>query len=326
MGPLVDRFGRVHDDLRLSVTENCNLRCIYCMDEDNSDFLSKNKFWSLSELKLLLKIFKKLNINSVRITGGEPLIRKDIVEIVEIINSVGFLDIALTTNGMHLAKYAKDLKLAGLKRINLSIDSLNPEKFAKIRRRGDLNIVLKGLEVASLQRFDSIKVNVVAIKGINDDEILDFIEFSKNYRITVRFIELMPVGATDLYKDSNVLTRAEIIERISSVYDIVENMRTNSPAEIYSAVDGSFEFGVIASMSEPFCDKCNRIRLTADGYLRNCLFSRTESSLISLIRNNKSEEEIEFAIRQEIFRKAFGHGTDTVGYTVPDKPIYKVGG
>lgn len=326
VGPLVDGYGRIHNDLRLSVTESCNLRCIYCMDEDNVDFLKKSKYLSVSQLSELLRVFKKLGIKSIRLTGGEPLIRKEIVEIVKAISTIGFEDIALTTNGMLLQKYAKSLYAAGLKRVNLSIDSLDPLKFAKIRRRGDLETVLRGLEELKILGFADTKVNVVALKGFNDDEILNFIEFSIQYDVAVRFIELMPVGATDLYRDENVLTKNEILTIISSKWDFVENKRVNSPAVTYTGTEIPFTFGIISSMSESFCGDCNRLRLTADGFLRNCLFSTTETPLSQLLDEGANEREIETAVRTEIFRKRFGHGTDTVGYAVPNKPIYKVGG
>ncbi len=325
-GSLVDGFGRIHDDLRLSVTESCNFRCVYCMEDSNTDFLSKKEFLSPSQLKHLLKVFKELGVTSVRITGGEPLIRKEIIQIVWAISEIGFDDIALTTNGTYLRKYAVDLKNAGLKRINLSIDSLNDEKFKKIRRRGDLQTVLDGFTAALDTGFDEIKVNVVAIRGINDDEILDFIDFSSKYGVTVRFIELMPVGATDIYRDENVMPKADILKAVTSKWDIVENRRDNSPAVTYCGVDAQFKFGIISSMTEPFCDTCNRIRLTADGHLRNCLFSTSEISLGDMLNQGCGNDEIIRAIRSEIFRKKRGHGTNSLGYVIPNKPIYKVGG
>ena len=325
-GPLVDRFGRVHDDLRLSVTDRCNLRCVYCMPEEGVAFSPRSALLSYEELARLARIAHRLGVTSIRITGGEPLIRRAVVDLVAMLGAVGFEDLSMTTNGTALQTLAGPLAEAGLNRINISCDSLRPERFAAIRRRGDLATVLGAMDAAEEAGLRPLKVNVVLLRGENDDEILDFARFARATGRIVRFIEFMPLDAQGHWARSTLVRGREVFETIAAVWPL-EPMETGpAPAQRYRFVDGGGEIGLVSSVSEPFCGTCNRLRVTADGAIRNCLFSDNELSLRTLLRGGADDEEIALAFRQAVWGKLPGHGINDPGFLRPARSMSMIGG
>ncbi|WP_274364917.1 GTP 3',8-cyclase MoaA [Paenibacillus thermotolerans] len=276
MSKLIDRFGRVHDYLRISVTDQCNLRCLYCMPEEGMEFMDKSKLMTAEELHAIVTVAAKLGIRKIRITGGEPLVRKDIVDIVRSVASVpGIEDVSLTTNGLFLAPKAEELRAAGLRRVNISLDTLDSEKFVKIARRGDLTKVMDGIRAASRAGLAPIKLNCVLLKGLNESEIADFLQMSIDEPLHIRFIEYMPIGHADegwrsLYLP---LTKVmEIADRMPLDYAPLADMKGNGPSEDWQFRGAKGSFGLIHPISDRFCANCNRLRLTADGHLKPCLY------------------------------------------------------
>ncbi len=327
-GPLVDRFGRVHSDLRLSVTDRCNLRCIYCMPEEGLECLPRENILRFEEIATLAQACFDLGIDTVRLTGGEPLVRKGIENLIKLLDDIGFKDIALTTNGILLPKVANLLKEAGLKRINLSLDSLNEERFSSIRRRGELKLVLNAIETSLKVGFNPVKVNCVVMSGVNDDEILDILEFGRKKGVIIRFIEFMPVDASGLFKPALQLSAEGILNRISERYDFVKvgDAKDAEPAERFRFLDVDLEFGVIGSMSRSFCSTCNRLRLTADGAFRNCLFATDEVTFREMLRNGASQKDLEMMIRRTVWGKRRDHGSDDGNVERPNRSMSMVGG
>lgn len=276
MSRLIDRFGRAHDYLRISVTDQCNLRCVYCMPEEGLEFLPGEKLMSADEIVRIVRTGARLGIRKIRITGGEPLVRKDIAEIVAGIAGVpGIEDVALTTNGLLLAAKAETLRRAGLTRVNISLDTLDPHRFRLIARRGELRKVLEGIEAAADAGFAPIKLNCVLLKGMNEDEIETFLRMSYERPLHVRFIEYMPIGHDDEGWRSRYLPLEAVREaaaRMPWASEPVEDVRGNGPSEDWRFVGGRGSFGLIHPVSDRFCDNCNRLRLTADGYLKPCLY------------------------------------------------------
>lgn len=281
MSVLTDRFGRVHDYLRISVTDRCNLRCIYCMPEDMT-FLPQKQLMTDDEIIAVVRVAAKLGISKLRLTGGEPLVRPRIVELIERLLSIpGIEDIALTTNGIFLAEQAEDLFRAGVNRINISIDSLKPERFQKITRRGQLQSVLEGIDAAIAVGFTPIKLNCVLVKDWNEDEIIDFVRLTIDRPLHVRFIEYMPIGHTEEWKGGYV-SLSEVIaqaEQSGIPLNRVEHIKGNGPAEYYQAEGSLGSVGLIHPISEHFCGSCNRLRLTAEGRLKPCLYWEDEVSV-----------------------------------------------
>ncbi|MGH8987314.1 MAG: GTP 3',8-cyclase MoaA, partial [Acidimicrobiales bacterium] len=270
-GPLVDRYGRVHDDLRISVTDRCNLRCVYCMPNEGMTFLPRAEVLTFEEILRVAGVARSLGVRSVRLTGGEPLVRRGICDLVGSVADLGFDDVALTTNGILLAPIADRLAAAGLRRVNVSCDSLRPERFASIRRRGELDVVLDAMASAESAGLVPLKVNVVLLRGRNDDEILDFAAFSRDTGRIVRFIEYMPLDAEGAWDRDQLVPGREVVELIHGKWplDPVRAQDDPAPADRYRFSDGKGEIGVISTVTEPFCGTCNRLRLTSDGAVRN---------------------------------------------------------
>jgi cyclic pyranopterin phosphate synthase len=328
-GPLVDRFGRVHNDLRMSITDRCNLRCGYCMPDDDMVFRPRAEILTLEEMARVAAVAAELGVTALRVTGGEPLVRRGVVDLVRRLSGVGFRDLALTTNGTLLAALAPALADAGLHRVNISCDSLRPERFARIRRRGDLASVLRAMDAAEAAGLTPLKVNVVVMAGVNDDEILDFCEFARHYGRVVRFIEYMPLDADGRWRRDQVVPSDELLARIAERWP-VEPVDTGAddpaPADRFRFADGNGEIGVVASVTRPFCGTCNRLRLTADGAIRNCLFSDAEVPLRSVVRSGAGDDAVATALRRAVWGKAPGHGIDDPGFLRPERSMSMIGG
>ncbi len=328
-GPLVDTFGRVHDDLRISVTDRCNLRCVYCMPEEGLTFLPRAELLDFEEIVRAAAVAHRLGVRSVRITGGEPLVRRDIVDLVRMLAAVGFADLSLTTNGMGLATLARPLADAGLQRVNVSCDSLQADRYARLRRRGDLHRVLAGMAAAEEAGLAPMKVNVVLLPGENDDEILAFADFARRTGRIVRFIEYMPLDADGAWQPDRVVEGARVVAEISARWPLEEvpgSKVDHAPAERFRFVDGGGEIGVVSSVTQPFCGTCNRLRLTADGSLRNCLFSDDELSVRDVMRSGGSDEDLATVFRRSVWGKAAGHGINAPGFVPPVRSMSMIGG
>jgi cyclic pyranopterin phosphate synthase len=322
-GPLVDRYGRVHDDLRISVTDRCNLRCVYCMPEEGLTFLPTSELLTFDEIIRLAEVAKGLGISALRITGGEPLVRKGLTSLIGRLAAVGFEDLAMTTNGTELAIVAKALAAAGLRRVNVSCDSLRPERFAAIRRRGNLDVVLNAMSAAEKAGLTPLKVNVVLLRNHNDDEILDFASFARTTGRIVRFIEFMPLDAQGQWDRGQLVPGREVFERISAVWPLepLTGSSGTAPAERFRFADGIGEIGLISSVSEPFCGTCNRLRVTADGALRNCLFSDNEQTVRDILRNGGSDADLSLLFRHSVWAKFPGHGINEPGFLSPARSM-----
>jgi cyclic pyranopterin phosphate synthase len=327
---LRDSFGRLVNNLRISVTDRCNFRCRYCMPEEGMQWLEKDELLSYEELARVAKIFSGLGVSKVRLTGGEPLMRKDLHLLVQYISGLnGLKDIALTTNGFFLAEQASALVKAGLHRINVSLDSMDPVKFGVMARRNYFHKVWEGLEEAQRLGLGPIKVNAVLIRGINDDEIPAFADLARSRPFIVRFIEFMPIGADDGWTPDRVVSSKEIVSRIerhSGVRLVPIEKPGAQPADRFRFEDGNGEIGFISSVSEPFCANCNRVRLTSDGKLRTCLFSLVETDLRSMLRGGASDKEITHSIQSAVQRKEAGHLINQPGFVRPERTMSQIGG
>ncbi len=327
-GPLVDGFGRVHTDLRVSVTDRCNLRCVYCMPEEGMVFGARDKILTYEELLRVVRVAHGLGIRTVRLTGGEPLVRRGIVDFVRDLARLGLSDIAMTTNAMDLSRLAAPLAEAGLTRVNVSCDSLRPDRFAEIRRRGDLATVLAAMESADRAGLGPVKLNVVLMAGINDDELLDFAAFARETGRVVRFIEFMPLDGDHSWAPTSVVASSDVVSRINEVWPLERVARVDAvaPAVRYRFRDGRGEIGVIATVTEPFCGTCDRLRLTADGHVRNCLFAQDETPLRDLMRGGCDDATIEGALRRSVWEKKAGRGSDDLQLLRPRRSMSMIGG
>ena len=327
-GPLVDRYGRVHDDLRISVTDRCNLRCVYCMPEEGMTFLPRAELLSYQEIGRVAQVAHDLGVTSIRLTGGEPLVRKDLAKLIAQLAGIGFNDIALTTNGMLLAPLASALADAGLTRVNVSCDSLRADRFESIRRRGDLATVLASMDAAETAGLTPLKVNVVLLRGNNEDEIEDFASFARETGRIVRFIEFMPLDAQGQWDRDQLVPGREVFDRISRVWPLeaVGDLAGPAPAQRFRFADGHGEIGMISSVTQPFCGTCNRLRLTADGSFRNCLFSDDEYTVRDVLRAEGSDDEIARLLRQAVWAKFPGHAINEPGFLRPTRSMSMIGG
>ncbi len=327
-GPLVDRFGRVHDDLRISVTDRCNLRCVYCMPEEGVAFLARSELLTFDEIVRVAQVAKGLGVTSIRLTGGEPLIRTGLTILIARLAEIGFDDLALTTNGTGLGRQARALASAGLRRVNISCDSLRPERFATIRRRGSLEVVLDAMEAAESAGLTPVKINVVLLRGHNDEEILDFALFTRRTGRVVRFIEFMPLDAKHKWDRRILVPGREVLERISEVWPLeaVRGVDGRAPAERFRFCDGQGEIGLISSVTEPFCGTCNRLRLTADGALRNCLFTDEETTVRDVLRKGGTDSDVGQLLRDAVWAKLPGHGINEPGFLSPQRSMSMIGG
>ena len=327
-GPLIDRYGRVHEDLRISVTDRCNLRCVYCMSEEGMTFLPRSELLSFDEIVKIARVAHTLGVTAIRLTGGEPLVRKGVASLIAQLSEIGFDDLALTTNGMQLATLAPKLADAGLKRVNVSCDSLKADRFESIRRRGDLATVLGAMDAAEAAGLNPVKVNVVLLRGNNEDEILDFAAFARQTGRVVRFIEFMPLDAQGQWDRTQLVPGHEIFERINEAWPLeaVGDLDGPAPAERFRFVDGHGEIGLISSVTQPFCGTCNRLRLTADGSIRNCLFSDDEYSVRDILRANVGDREIENLLRRAVWAKFPGHAINEPSFLRPARSMSMIGG
>ena len=305
---ITDLFHRPAKDLRISVTDRCNLRCTYCMPLDKYVWIERKEILSFEEITRLTSLFIQLGIEDIRLTGGEPLVRQDLEVLVSKLSVLkGLKDLSLTTNGIYLAEQAEKLAEAGLKRINVSLDTLNPERYRMMTKRGDLNKVLDGLYAAERVRFHPIKVNAVIERGVNDVDILDMVEFCRKNGFALRFIEYMDVGNSNHWKSEKMVSKQEILSIIHARYPLQEVGRDQgtAPAVDYHYLDGEGDIGVIASVTEPFCSSCTRVRLTADGKLVTCLFSEKGHDLKRLLRIGAADSEI-----LDFIRAVWGNRSD----------------
>ena len=323
---LVDPFGRTVRDLRISVTDRCNFRCQYCMPAEGMQWLPREEILSFEEIERFARIcINYLGFDGIRLTGGEPLVRAHLPELVERLALLG-VDTALTTNGATLRMHAKALAEAGLKRINISLDSLQPERFLELTRRDELDRVLDGIEAAVDAGLKPVKINAVMMRGINDDEIVDFAEFGRDKGLTVRFIEFIPLEAGDVWNEDLVVPADEIVEKINKAIPIEPIVRGSEPAERWRYLDGKGEVGVIASVTKPFCGDCDRVRLTAEGQFRTCLFAVDEFDMRSLLRSEANDEEIAKAIVDAVGTKWAGHSIGQVNFIRPSRTMSQIGG
>jgi cyclic pyranopterin phosphate synthase len=327
-GPLVDRYGRIHDDLRISVTDRCNLRCVYCMPEEGMTFLPRSALLTFDEIARVARVARQLGVTSIRLTGGEPLVRRDLDQLVARLSQLGFRDLAMTTNGMRLAPLATPLAAAGLRRVNVSCDSLRADRFESIRRRGDLKTVLHAMDAAEAAGLRPLKVNVVLLRGVNDDEILDFATFARDTGRVVRFIEFMPLDGQGQWDRTQLVPGQEVFERISLVWPLEASADEigPAPAERFHFVDGGGEIGLISSVTQPFCATCNRLRLTADGAIRNCLFSDDELTVRDALRRGDSDEGIALILRESVWAKYPGHAINEPDFLRPARSMSMIGG
>jgi len=323
---LMDGHGRVHRDLRISVTDRCNFRCSYCMPPEGLQWLDRGELLTFEEITRVAAVaVGEFGITSIRLTGGEPTVRADLDRLVAALSLLD-VDLSLTTNGSRLATLAAPLAAAGLRRINISIDSLRSERFAELTHRDDLDDVLTGLDAAQGSGLDPVKVNCVVMRGVNDDELVDFATFGRERGVVVRFIEFMPLDAQGEWYAGSVVSQREIIERIAEVYPLEPVGRGDEPAERFRFVDGRGEIGVIPSVTEPFCGSCDRIRLTADGRLRNCLFAVEETDLRAVLRSGGTDADLGDAIRSCVAGKWAGHSIGRVEFIRPSRSMSQIGG
>jgi cyclic pyranopterin phosphate synthase len=327
--PLTDSFGRVHDNLRISVTDRCNIRCFYCMPETPVAYEKRPEILSFEEIERFARIAVGLGISKVRVTGGEPLVRRDLPVLIRRLAAIpGVSDLALTTNGVLLRELAAPLYQAGLRRLNVHLDTLDRERFAQITRRDELDRVLEGLEAARRAGF-AIKLNAVAVKNLVEPDIVPLARFAREHGFEVRYIEFMPLDAQGLWDRSKVLLADRIIEMLSSEISPllpVPDPDPRAPASEYNYADGGGRVGFIASVSRPFCLNCNRIRLTADGKLRYCLFALEEDDVKALLRSGAPDQEIAALVRRNVAGKWQGHEINSGKFVAPPRPMYSIGG
>ena len=323
---LVDLFGRVHRDFRISVTDRCNFRCQYCMPEEGLDWLKREELLTFEQITRVTKILvENYGIDSDRLTGGEPTLRANLPDLISMLSELP-IEIALTTNGITLEKNAHLLRSAGLSRINISIDSLKAEKFKEITLRDEMQKVIAGIESSLEAGLSPVKINVVTMRGINDDEILDFAKFGRDLSVIVRFIEFMPLDADENWSTAAVVSQQEIFSTINSVYPLEAVERSSAPASRFRYLDGQGEIGIVASVTQKFCGTCDRIRITADGQFRNCLFSNEELDLKEALRSGSSDREICELLESAVLAKREGHGIGNVDFIRPARSMSQIGG
>jgi GTP 3',8-cyclase len=329
---LVDSFGRTVRDLRISVTDRCNFRCTYCMPAEGMTWLPREDLLTFEEIERIARVcVTRFGFDGIRLTGGEPTVRAHLTVLVERLARLG-VDLAMTTNGTTMRLLAEDLKAAGLRRLNISCDSLNADRFYQMTRRDDLKKVLDGIASAKEAGFDPIKINVVLMRGENDDEIVDFARFGRENGVGVRFIEFMPLDADDAWNREKVVPSSEVIARINEVFPLVKAHHGTEPAARWAYVDGVGDVGVIASVTEPFCGDCDRVRITAEGQFRTCLFSTDEFDLRAIMRNagDSTSSAIDDALAAEVQRavglKWAGHKIGNVNFIRPARSMSQIGG
>lgn len=337
---LIDPFGRRVRDLRISITDRCNFRCTYCMPEEGMAWLDRNEILTFEEIERLATIFvQRFDVDSIRLTGGEPTVRAHLPVLVEKLARLMVpttaksslagknVDLALTTNGATLRLIADELKVAGLSRINISLDTLQSEKFFKMTRRDHLANVLDGIDSAVHAGFAPVKINAVIQRGVNDDEILALARFGRERKIEVRFIEFMPLDAQGQWQRSAVVGQDEIVATINNVYPLERVVaRGAAPADLWRYLDGAGTVGVIPSVTKPFCGDCDRVRLTAEGQFRTCLFATTEFDLRAMLRDNATDDLLATEIARAVGTKWAGHEIGRVTFVRPKRSMSQIGG
>ncbi|MBI5472779.1 MAG: GTP 3',8-cyclase MoaA [Ignavibacteriae bacterium] len=326
---LRDRFGRTVTNVRISVTDRCNFRCSYCMPEEGMQWLQKDKLLSFEEIARFVALVAPLGVHKIRLTGGEPLMRKELHRLIRMLRAIeGVDDIALTTNAFFLKEQARDLIDSGLHRINISLDSLDPRLFAEIARRDYFQQVWEGIEEVERLGLRPIKLNVVLIRGVNDHEIPRFAELARSRGFVVRFIEFMPIGKDDGWTMEKVVPTTEVLQRINAYAPLVPVTRLDhkTPADTYVFADGAGEIGFISSVSQPFCTDCDRVRITSDGKFRTCLFSLHETDLRAMLRGGASDQQIIASITDAIEKKEEGHLINRPGFVRPERTMSQIGG
>ncbi len=329
---LVDPFGRVVRDLRISVTDRCNFRCTYCMPEEGMKWLPRSEVLSFEEIERLARIcIERFGFDGIRLTGGEPMMRAHLTTLVSKLAALG-VDIAMTTNGATLRNSAHDLRVAGLSRINISLDTLDAEKFARMTRRDELANVLAGIDAAVEAGFAPVKINAVIERGVNDDEIIDLARFGRDCGVEVRFIEFMPLDASDEWQRSKVVGQDEIVAALGAVWSLEQvPARGAAPADRWRYLDDGFTagggmVGVIPTVTKPFCGDCDRVRLTAEGQFRTCLFATDEFDLRAALRTGESDDQIAERIERAVGTKWAGHQINQVTFVRPARSMSQIGG
>ncbi len=330
---LIDKHGRVVRDLRISVTDRCNFRCTYCMPEEGLAWLDRAEILTFEEIERVARVcVARFGIDSLRLTGGEPTVRAHLPRLIERLAALRLADgrkpdLALTTNGATLRNIAGELRDAGLDRINVSLDSLRRDRFLAVTRRDELDNVLAGIAEAQRAGFAPVKVNAVIERGVNDDEILDLVRYGRDTGVEVRFIEFMPLDATNEWERNRVVTQSEIVDTIAAEFPL-EQMpsRGAAPADRWRYLDGKGTVGVIPSVSQPFCGDCDRVRLTSDGQFRTCLFATDEFDLRALLRNGGTDDEIADLIVHAVGTKWAGHQISQVNFVRPNRSMSQIGG
>ena len=328
MSTLIDTYGRVHRNLRVSLTDRCNLRCTYCMPNDFAAWLPSEHQLTTDELVRVIEIAVSEGINEVRLTGGEPLLRPDIVEIVSRINAItNAPTLTMTTNALTLEKVAKPLVDAGLTRINISLDTLDRDRFKLMTHRDRIDDVFAGIKAAQTAGINPIKINAVLLKGVNADEAPALLEWALTNNLALRFIEQMPLDAGGIWERSALVTADDIYADLSTRYELTPcDGRGSSPAEEFFVNGGPATVGIIGSVTRPFCGACDRLRLTSDGQLRSCLFSLEEMDLRTAMRNGASDEDIASRFRKTVAGKLPGHGINDPKFIQPQRPMSAIGG
>ena len=325
-GRLIDPHGRVVRDLRISVTDRCNFRCTYCMPAEGMSWLPREDVLTFEEIERVARVcVERFGFDGIRLTGGEPTVRAHLPVLVEKLAALG-VDLAMTTNGVTLPLLADELRRAGLRRLNISIDSLRRERFLALTRRDALDRVLEGIEAAKAAGFDPVKINVVMIRGVNDDEAVDIARFGREAGVQPRFIEFMPLDAEGAWSEDQVVPAAETVAAIHAAFPVEAVQHGPEPAQRYRYVDGAGEFGVIPSVTQPFCGTCDRVRITAEGMFRSCLFSLQETDLRAVLRDGGTDDQLAAAIEGEVGRKWAGHAIGQVTFVRPDRSMSQIGG
>jgi cyclic pyranopterin phosphate synthase len=324
--PLVDPFQRTVRDLRISITDRCNFRCTYCMPAEGMQWLPRDEVLTFEEIERVARVcVERFGFEGIRLTGGEPTVRAHLPVLVEKLAALG-VDLAMTTNGATFGLLAHDLKAAGLRRINISCDSLQRDRFAALTRRDALPQVLEGIDAAIDAGFDPVKVNVVLVRGVNDDEALDFAAFGRDTGVQVRFIEFMPLDADGAWSHDKVVPASETVAAIHAVFPLEPVVHGSEPATRYRYVDGTGGFGVIPSVTQPFCESCDRVRLTAEGQFRTCLFAVDEFDLRTPLRTGATDDDLAATIERAVGTKWAGHQIGQVNFIRPPRSMSQIGG
>jgi GTP 3',8-cyclase len=325
---LQDKFGRQITDLRISITDRCNFRCVYCRSADPENYRDHDEILSWPELDRLARIFLSLGIRRIRITGGEPLVRDGVEDYIARLHALGVEDLSMTTNGHLLADRCDRLIQAGLRRINISLDSLDPAKFEKITRTKSFGAVMRGIDAAQNSPLAPAKINAVLVRGTNDDEVEDFAAFARERGVIMRFIEFMPLDADRLWTRGSMVPAAEVYQRIHARWPLeqIPHQRSETARKYRFADDAPGEIGLIAPVTQPFCGHCSRIRLTADGKLRTCLFSKDDHDLRAMLREGASDEDLIIYIRSIVNEKEEGHRINAPDFRAPSRTMVFIGG